>query len=83
MNQQHQICRHKTKRLLLNKEHIIVKALPISFFMCKNCNSIDNLTIHHETYPTTYKGIIKAILKRQIYFLCDKCHKKLHGLIKK
>lgn len=41
---------------------------------CKNCGSKENLGIHHEVYPTTIKGIVKASNEGKIYYLCKKCH---------
>lgn len=43
---------------------------------CKICKSKDNLQVHHEIYPTIAKEIRKALDKREIYYLCKKCHNK-------
>lgn len=45
---------------------------------CKFCNSIENLEIHHEIYPTKKKEIEQAMINGQIYYLCRKCHGGIH-----
>lgn len=45
----------------------------------KKCNHNINLQIHHEIYPITKEGIIKAVKEDKIYYLCVGCHKTLHN----
>lgn len=44
---------------------------------CKDCDSFDDLEIHHEEYPDNVKDIIKSISAGRIYFLCRRCHTKI------
>ncbi len=47
------------------------------------CEHRENIQIHHEIYPTIKEGIIKAVQEDRIYYLCKKCHRKLHTKKKK
>lgn len=46
---------------------------------CKICNSIENIEIHHEIYPSSLEGIKSAIKKEKIYYLCIRHHRKKHS----
>lgn len=45
---------------------------------CK-CGSIENLEIHHKTYPNSVKGIKKAMDEGKIYYKCRRCHGRRNG----
>ena len=71
-------CRSYTYNILFPtiKVKIIRRRKPILIkYKCKKCSATDKLQIHHEIYPITKKGIIKAIKEGKIYFLCRKHHK--------
>lgn len=46
--------------------------------VCRNCNSVYDLQIHHEIYPTKIRELIKAINEGKIYYLCKTCHNKVN-----
>lgn len=79
-------CRNLTKSLIWCRgNHLELYGIQGSFFRCHNkeCDTIENLTIHHEIYPKTKWGIIRAINTGKIYMLCKECHNKLHQSKKK
>lgn len=49
----------------------------------RECEHIENLEIHHESYPLKKKDIIKAVFNNEIYYLCRKCHVAKHKQINK
>lgn len=65
--------RKKTYSIILHLDYTLH---PVLKLYCKKCKCKNNLTIHHEVYPTDVKSIIKAIDKGLIYYLCKKCHNK-------
>ena len=46
---------------------------------CKECNSEDNLEIHHEEYGKNNKSILKN-LDKFVFVFCRLCHRKHHRL---
>lgn len=50
--------------------------LEVDNYKCSYCNSIHNLQIHHKTYKNLYNESLNDLIT-----LCDKCHKKEHGII--
>ena len=46
--------------------------------ICKKCGTKMKVEIHHEVYPISRNGIIKAISDGKIYYLCRKCHINHH-----
>lgn len=47
--------------------------------MCENCGSKKNLVIHHPRYFNGYNAWDYSV--KHVVCLCDKCHKKVHGLL--
>jgi len=74
MNNQYYKHKDKWKSRLYTKKLY----LEIGKRKCKNCGCDNSqiIEIHHETYPTEYKEIKKAIAEGKIYYLCKNCHKK-------
>lgn len=68
-------CRRRTHYLLYKKYFKDYQGKFIINNECKRCKSKENLEIHHEIYPDSIYGIVKAINEDKIYYLCYNCHR--------